>query len=79
MKNLFQKQNLTHKGRKTYAITKTTNFGTLSPIICGNDDIKRVISSMDSKWNVLVELTVTRVFTRERDLKEIEIEQINGN
>lgn len=62
-----------YKGRKMYAIAQSER----NYIIGIRDTIQEAVNELDHNWPILVELTVTRVFTRERDLKEIEIEDIN--
>lgn len=59
----------TYKGKKVYAIALE---GRDAFIIC--DDLENAKRRLDSSWTHIVECTVTRVFTRERDLKEIETE-----
>lgn len=59
------------KGRKLYAVARNERG---SNLICGDTDIERVVRALDKDYPILVECTVTRVFTRERELKEIEIE-----
>lgn len=65
----FMKEKL--KGRKVYAISNSKKD---SSIICCNISLDKAKCSLDSNWNILVEMTVTRVFIREADLKEIETE-----
>jgi len=65
---MFKKQKI--KGTKCYGITSDGG----SSILCTDKDLECVKSRLDSHFKFLVELTVTRVFTRENDLKEIETE-----
>lgn len=43
-------------------------------VICLKSTVGLASYSLDSDFPFLVEMTVTRVFTKERDLKEIETE-----
>lgn len=65
---------LKYKGEKCYGVARSKEGG--KQIICTNIDLETVKRSLDSNFDILVEMTVTRVFTRERDLKEIEIENL---
>jgi len=67
---MFNKKPKQNKGLKVYAITSGPGGG----IICLNDTKEAAIRALDSSFPFLVELTVTRVFTRERELVEIETE-----
>lgn len=60
----------TFKGRKMFAVMGRPD-GYAHYV---NNDIESTKKGLDSDTPYLVELTVTRVFTRERDLKEIETE-----
>lgn len=59
------------KGKKVYGISKSKEE---SGIICLSDDFNSVRNALDSRYDVLIEFTATRVFTRDHDLKEIERE-----
>lgn len=62
-----------YKGNKYYAAARSDR----NSILGSNEDIERAKDLLDSRgWDTIVELTVTRVFTRERDLKEIEIDNL---
>lgn len=58
------------KGLKIYGLMQSEG----AIVIGSNKDIEITKRHLDSNWPILVELTVTRVFTRERDLVEIETE-----
>lgn len=68
---MFKKKPI--KGQRTYGIVNPDNSYPYA-IICTDIDIEKVKRSMDYNYTILVELTVTRVFTRERELVEIETE-----
>lgn len=67
---LFKKRD-GHKGKKVYGVV-----GTSGSVLtcCDSENIDRAIDMLDSNFPILVEMTVTRVFTRERQLKEIELD-----
>lgn len=70
MINLLKKETKL-KGRKVYSVV--SRRGT----ICLNfDSIDEAIRALDSDFPIIVEKTITRVFTRENELKEIEIDPI---
>jgi len=58
------------KGTKFYGVIN----GEGGSIINVNYDIERSKKDLDKNWPFLVELTVTKVYTRETDLKEIEVD-----
>ncbi len=58
------------KNRKIYAVALPETGTIFTP----KDTLERAIYDLDSRWSVLLEFTVTRVYTRERELIEIENE-----
>ena len=59
-----------YKGKKFYGVIHK-EYGNIA---YESADIEHTKKGLDDNYSVLVEMTVTRVFTRERDLKEIETE-----
>ena len=61
-----------YKGQKIYAVVKLDDpFPYINFIYYNAHD---AAEGLKPESNILCELTITRVFTRERDLKEIETE-----
>lgn len=71
MKILPKKEEIKFKDKKFYAVGRDTDS---SKLCCLYDDIADTKRALDSRFNVLVELTITRVFTRENEMKEIELD-----
>jgi hypothetical protein len=67
---MFKKENK-FKGRKCYGIIRPDSK---DEPICIGSDMEETKGKLDSIYTILCELTITRVFTRERDIKEIENE-----
>lgn len=62
------------KGRKYYGIVSTQYSQNCEYINWCSGLIEKAKTGLKDTDDLLVELTVTRVFTREKDLKEIENE-----
>jgi hypothetical protein len=65
------KRQIKHKGRKLYGVSRNEKD---AGVVCVHDNIGGAKRALDSTFTVLVEMTITRVFTREQDLKEIELD-----
>ncbi len=71
MKNETKNQTK-QKGRKCYGVARKD--GVSSTILGTYKTPQDAITTLDTDWNQIVELTVTRVFERETELKEVETE-----
>ncbi len=58
------------RGKKVYGIMRPSDDGA----ICYDEDLEKTKRALDSTFSVLVEAEVTRLFTRERELVEIDFD-----
>lgn len=57
------------KGSKFYGLVRKDGTG----LVCVNKNIKDTIRAMDHEWPVLVEFHITKTFTRNDELKEVDL------
>lgn len=72
MKTIFGKPKKTYKGNKFYGLM-SSNINMFEPI-CLHGDKDRAIQTMDSRFDILVECEIRRVFIRTKLVEEIELD-----